>query len=903
MKRKNLLLGACAALVSLVAFGVSACGGGHTHAYEDVTTAPTCTEQGYTTHTCACGDSYVDSYVDELGHDWGDYTPDNNATYNSDGTKTARCERQGCSESNTVTDAGTKLPSGIRFKSFDVDGLTAYGVVSNATTSFRLSDEIEICGNATCTLVADVISWPITTSQSLKVGENVFTVKVRVDGQAAVTYQITIKRRAKFLIRFETDDGEFYGERLVEEDSVIQDLPQASKDGYTFVEWDYDFSQPITSSFTTYAQFNFTGWNIRYNSYGFDLPDDAPVIFTGEERVELPTLERAGYDFLGWFNGTSYLTYIEQGTEGSLDLSAEWQALFVVDEAAGEISNLTKYAQEHCTKITVPAVIDGVEIVSIASIFDASIEKVVISEGVRKLGEGALSQMQSLKEVELPSTITEIGDRAFWNCVSLQTICIPAGVEIIGEITFFQCKALEAALLPQSLEKIEDGAFSGCEKLTGIQLPSTLSYIGDRAFLGCKRLGRIDVPNGVSEIGESAFSGCESLQTAVLPQALTTIQKRTFDGCVSLVSVQLPAELIEIGSFAFLGCASLVGVQLPAGLIAIGSSAFENCASLAGIDLPEGLTTLGDSAFSGCAQINKFILPNSLTEIGDYVFSRCSLSDFNVYGGMQYIGSATNPYLYLYGMEDETLKSVTVHENCRFIGDHAFYYADVSTVLLPNGLLSIGGGALSECRYLTSIDIPSSVTNISDLAFAYTPLQSVVLPSGLKSIEEYVFCGTGIKEIVIPSGVTSIGRGAFFWTGLKRLDIPANVTEIHSKAFENCSVQEFSVAPDNPAYKSVDGVLYTKDGTTLIKYPSKKAGSEFIVPDTVTTIGEYAFDNVVELQEIKLYETVAVIKRAAFTGVQDGFYVYSQAPAQPEGWQEGWIETEKTYHVVWGASW
>ena len=81
----------------------------HSHEYVADITVPTCTEQGYTTHTCACGDSYVDSFVDALGHKFGQYISNDDATVTSDGTKTAVCERDGCKTTDTVPDVGTKL--------------------------------------------------------------------------------------------------------------------------------------------------------------------------------------------------------------------------------------------------------------------------------------------------------------------------------------------------------------------------------------------------------------------------------------------------------------------------------------------------------------------------------------------------------------------------------------------------------------------------------------------------------------------------------------------------------------------------------------------------------------------------------------------------------------------------
>ena len=84
----------------------------HTHSYTDTVTAPTCTEQGYTTHSCTCGHSYIDTYTNATDHKFVTYVPDGNATTEADGTKTAHCENNGCNKTDTITDVGSKLPSG-----------------------------------------------------------------------------------------------------------------------------------------------------------------------------------------------------------------------------------------------------------------------------------------------------------------------------------------------------------------------------------------------------------------------------------------------------------------------------------------------------------------------------------------------------------------------------------------------------------------------------------------------------------------------------------------------------------------------------------------------------------------------------------------------------------------------
>ena len=109
MKKNVLKILAAAFACSALAFGFSACEEKHTHNYTETVTSPTCTEQGFTTHTCSCGDSYVDTYVDALGHNFVDYVSNNDATCVENGTETATCSREKCNESDTRTDENSAL--------------------------------------------------------------------------------------------------------------------------------------------------------------------------------------------------------------------------------------------------------------------------------------------------------------------------------------------------------------------------------------------------------------------------------------------------------------------------------------------------------------------------------------------------------------------------------------------------------------------------------------------------------------------------------------------------------------------------------------------------------------------------------------------------------------------------
>ncbi len=150
------------------------------------------------------------------------------------------------------------------------------------------------------------------------------------------------------------------------------------------------------------------------------------------------------------------------------------------------------------------------------------------------------------------------------------------------------------------------------------------------------------------------------------------------------------------------------------------------------------------------------------------------------------------------------------------------YHESIYTVIIEDGVTSIGGGAFSECSNLQSVSIPDSIKKIGDAAFTYTHLTSVT--------------------------------------------IPASVTEIGLEVFRNCGyLTAITVSDANPQYKSVDGVLLTKDGKRLICCPGAKTGS-FAIPDTVTEIGDYAFYYCFTLTGVTIPDSVTSIGISAFEG-------------------------------------
>ncbi|MDR0603270.1 MAG: leucine-rich repeat protein [Bacteroidales bacterium] len=170
------------------------------------------------------------------------------------------------------------------------------------------------------------------------------------------------------------------------------------------------------------------------------------------------------------------------------------------------------------------------------------------------------------------------------------------------------------------------------------------------------------------------------------------------------------------------------------------------------------------------------------------------------------------------------------------------YYSQTISVVIQQGVSNIGNYSFYNFNKITSVTIPNSVTTIGDAAFQYcNGLTPVTIPNSVTSIGEYAFASCSkLASITIPNSVTTIGMSAFSGCALTSINIPYSVTDIGVWVFQRCPLTNISVDANNPAYSSVDGVLFNKNQTLLHSYPGGKIGS-YTIPNTVTIIGDDAF--------------------------------------------------------------
>ena len=257
---------------------------------------------------------------------------------------------------------------------------------------------------------------------------------------------------------------------------------------------------------------------------------------------------------------------------------------------------------------------------------------------------------------------------------------------------------------------------------------------------------------------------------------------------------------------------------------------------------------------------------------------KCSICD--KIGEIKYYQSVNNLSFAVISEEEKT---------CKVIG-YKKYYNDErdNNICIPKmwndyKVTSIDNHSFSYCTSLSSVVIPDSVTSIEEYAFyECSSLISILIPDSVTSIGECAFsyC-TSLSSIVIPDSVTSIGYSAFsYCTSLSSVTIGNGVTSIGDYAFSGCtSLSSIIVKEGNTVYDSredCNAIIETSTNTLFVGCAST------IIPDSVTSIGDYAFDGCTSLSSIVIPDSVTSIGNSAFSGctslttirVEEGNTVY-----------------------------
>lgn len=307
-----------------------------------------------------------------------------------------------------------------------------------------------------------------------------------------------------------------------------------------------------------------------------------------------------------------------------------------------------------------------------------------------------------------------------------------------------------------------------------------------------------------------------------------TIAKFTGSGAVIIPSTTNGLPVTSIGEASFEDNFNLTSVVIPSSITNIGEDAFSDCYSLTSISIGTNVVNIGSYAFQYCSKLGNVLVPASVTNIGVEAFASCTLLTNLTVTGPSLAYSSLNGVLF--NQDGSTL------------------------VVYPQAIAG---------PYL----IPATVTNLAEYAFNQcTKLTSITTDNSLLSIGSAAFSGClTLTNLILSDSLTTLAGAAFaFCTNLPSVAIPASVTNIQSGAFAQCfSLTNFTVASQNPAYMSTNGVVFDKNQSALIVYPAGLAGS-YLIPDSVTTIADDAFAYCTRLWNVSFPDGVTNIGIGAF---------------------------------------
>ncbi len=429
---------------------------------------------------------------------------------------------------------------------------------------------------------------------------------------------------------------------------------------------------------------------------------------------------------------------------------------------------------------------------------------------VTSIGNSAFSYCSGLTSIEIPNSVTSIGNSAFFDCSGLTSIEIPNSVTSIGEIAFYYCSSLERIVVENG-NTVYDSR-NNCNAIIETQT-NTLLY-------GCMNT---IIPNSVTSIGNDAFSYCYGLTSIEIPNSVTSIGNRVFYSCKGLTSIEIPNSVTSIGERAFYYCSHLRSIKCHAVDVPVtATNAFNNCPEDMTIQVPEESVALYQAAEPWK---NYNVTEIHLYQIGDYV-----VVDYEGYS-LRYTIIKLEPAEceVICETKPTTKVSITIPSSVEMEG-------------VVCNVTKIGNDAFRYCSKLTSIEIPNSVTSIGNSAFDN--------------------CST-LTSIEIPNSVTSIGNFAFYsCSGLTSIEIPNSVTSIGNSAFRSCDgLESFVVEGGNPNYDSrnnCNAIIETQTNTLLYGCMNT------IIPNSVTSIGNYAFYSCDGLTSIEIPNGVTSIGYYAF---------------------------------------
>ncbi len=522
------------------------------------------------------------------------------------------------------------------------------------------------------------------------------------------------------------------------------------------------------------------------------------------------------------------------------------------------------------------------------------ISTLVIENGVTAIGDYAFRELRWLNNVSLPESLTHIGSYAFQDS-QMSAIDAP-GVTEIGEGAFANCSNLQTASFPKA-QVVGDSAFASCMSLKTVDFTSVVT-IKDNAFNYCNALSEMNIPNCTS-IGMNAFTSCSSLQT-VTADSLVSVGYEAFQD--TYIRNQLNyTQPLYIGKVLVNVSNEYSGaLNILDGTVSIAESALQGCNSITSVLIPTSVKNIGNSAFYDAYYLETIIYFGSEDEWNGITKGE----NWNTDAG--YYTSARETIFQFMNGEYDSDKEDTYTQGLTFSLDGSTntytvsgYSGTDAVVTIPSTYLSLPvtkiSSAFNSNRTVTEVNIPASIKEIGESAFSsMTKLEKVNIAdeSQLETISNNAFMGcTKLTAFTVPASVKTIEYNAFYeCTGLKTLkfaensqietigdrafqgcaitdiELPVTLTSMQSSAFSSCEIVTATVPAEMVSYIPSNNLvtLTIRGGEKISSLGGNETLETVIIGDSITTIGDNAFDGCQSLKTITFGANLTTIGSRAF---------------------------------------
>ncbi len=554
----------------------------------------------------------------------------------------------------------------------------------------------------------------------------------------------------------------------------------------------------------------------------------------------------------------------------------------IIEEGATNVGSRTFYRCENLAQVTFPSTLT-------------------------KIGDYAFYQCKALTQITLPDTLTSIGESAFYYCAGLETVTMGENVTHIGGNAFDGTPWYNAQLAGQEFVIVSGTLMEYLGSDSNVVIPEGITAIGANAFDDNETLVSVTLPEGLTAIGEMAFQSCANLRSINFPSTLTTIGEYAFRNCSSLTAAELPEGIKTVDNYAFTHCTGLTSIVLPDSLTKLGYSAFSGCTGLKSIHIGSGLRALESNVFEGCTGLTRVVIPYTITIIESYAFNGCTkLSDLSFQAAASALGGVDDPWddPWYEGDGDQTYypdPGTALEIQWQAFGDcHG-----LTEVYLPSHLNNLASTAFQGCKNTTFFHVNSGTYVNDDHGIIYSndygPMSTLVcvpaqlsgkfvVPASVESIyanfygcskltsitfntnvggirDSDAFHGcTSLTEIVAgpgnDGGYYNDASGALLQenygdvylialpANLTTYTVSADVTSINTSGIGNAPLTALHVEQGNQNYYSTDGVLFYEHDHELIKYPSHKPGTSYVIPADTEYFTEGTFTNLQYLEEL-----------------------------------------------------